>query len=136
MAPGGAAVTGAFAGLILSVDASGNEKLRVSIDPSLGAAPTAAPSAIPIGPGFGGGGGFGVSTFPSIDMRPSPPVVVDADGRVAFVRANGRAGVISADGNMTLASERVCGRPISLQPAGSKKFVIACEEGTVAMYSD
>ena len=138
--PGGAAVMGAFAGLILSVDSSGNEKVRVSVDPSLGLggpSASASPTASPAPPGFGPSfGGFGGSAFPSIDMRPSPPVVVDADGRIAFVRANGRAGVISADGNMTLASERVCGRPISLQPAGSKKMVITCEEGTVAMYSD
>ncbi|MFO0593540.1 MAG: hypothetical protein U0441_38725 [Polyangiaceae bacterium] len=137
--PGGVAVTGAYAGLILSVDSTGNEKVRVSVDPSLGLTPAASASAAAgPPPGFGGPGfgGFGGSAFPSIDMRPSPPVVVDADGRIAFVRANGRAGVISSDGNMALASERVCGRPISLQPAGSKKFVVTCEEGTVAMYSD
>ncbi len=134
--PGGTAVTGAYAGLLLSVDSSGNEKLRVSIDPSLTLSPDAgAPSATPYGqpPPFGGGLG---SPFGTVDMRPSPAVVVDPDGRIAFVRANGRAGVISPDGNMTLASERVCGRPVSLQPAGAKKFVIACEEGTVVMYSD
>jgi hypothetical protein len=135
--PGGTAVTGAYAGLLLSVDSSGNEKLRVSIDPSLTTPGPGAASATPVfGPApFGGPGGLG-SPFAAIDMRPSPAVVVDGDGRIAFVRANGRAGVISPDGNMTLASDRVCGRPVSLQPAGSKKFVIACEEGTVVMYSD
>jgi len=136
--PGGAAVTGAFAGLILSFDASGNEKLRVSIDPSSSltpAAPTASPYAPPPYPG-GPGSSFGSGTFPTMDMRPSPPVLVDADGRVAFVRANGRAGILAPDGNMTTLSERVCGRPVSIQPAGPKKVVISCEEGTVVMYSE
>jgi outer membrane protein assembly factor BamB len=137
--PGGTAVTGAYAGVLLSVDASGNEKLRVSIDPTLtlnadAGAPTASPMSPPPYPG-GPSSPFG-STFGAVDMRPSPPVIVDPDGRIAFVRANGRAGVISPDGSMTLASERVCGRPVAVQPAGAKKFLVACEEGTVVMYSD
>lgn len=137
--PGGTAVTGAYAGLILSVDASGNEKVRVSVDPSLtSSAPSASPTASPFSPPPypGPGSPFGANPFATIDMRPSPPVVVDGDGRIAFVRANGRAGIVSPEGNMTLVSDRVCGRPVSLQPAGSKKIVVTCEEGTVVMYSD
>lgn len=146
--PGGTAVTGAYAGLLLSVDSAGTEKLRVSIDPSLTVSPDAGapaasgtplygPSAMP--PPYPGGPGssFGPgSPFAAIDMRPSPPVIVDPDGRIAFVRANGRAGVISPEGSMTLASDRVCNRPVSVQPAGAKKFLITCEEGTVVLYSD
>lgn len=136
--PGGTAVTGAYAGLILSVDASGNEKVRVSVDPSSGGSVVTAPTSSPMSPPPypGSGSPFGLNPFAAIDMRPSPPVVVDADGRIAFVRANGRAGVVSPDGNMTLVSDRVCGRPVSLQPAGTKKFVVTCEEGTVVMYSE
>lgn len=141
--PGGTAVTGAYAGLVLSFDSSGAEKLRVSIDPSLsligpdaGApAPSVGPMAPPPYPG-GPGPSFGLGQFPTIDLRPSPAVVVDSDGRVAFVRASGRAGIISPDGNMTLLSERLCNRPSSVQPAGSKKLLVTCEEGTVALYSD
>jgi outer membrane protein assembly factor BamB len=141
--PGGAAVTGAYAGLVLSFDPSGTEKLRVSIDPSLsltapdGGAPvsTSSPLSPPPYPG-GPGGSFGLGQLPTIDMRPSPPVLVDSDGRVAFVRASGRAGIIAPDGNMTLLNERVCNRPSSLQPAASKKLLITCEEGTVALYAD
>ncbi len=139
----GEAITGAFAGLILSIDSTGNEKLRVSIDPSSGLGPDAgapAVSASPYSPPpYPGGPGspFGASgVFPTMDMRPSPPVIVDSDGRVAFVRANGRAGILAPDGNMTLMSERVCGRPVSIQPAGAKKVVVSCEEGTVVMYSE
>lgn len=142
--PGGTAVTGAYAGVILSFDSSGTEKLRVSIDPSMslittpdaGApAPSTSPFAQPPYPG-GPGSSFGLGQLPTIDMRPSPAVVVDSDGRIAFVRAGGRAGIISPDGNMTLLSERVCNRPSSIQPAGSKKLLVTCEEGTVALYSD
>lgn len=139
--PGGAAVTGAYAGLVLSFDPSGTEKLRVSIDPSLSLTPDAgapAPSSNPMTPPYPGGLGspFGASQFPTIDMRPSPPVLVDADGRVAFVRASGRAGILSPDGNMTSLSDRVCSRPLALQPAGAKKLLVTCEEGTVTLYAD
>jgi hypothetical protein len=144
--PGGTAVTGAYAGLVLSFDSSGTEKLRVSIDPTLsligpdgGApAPSTSPMSPPPYPGGPGGPGssFGLGQLPTVDLRPSPPVIVDADGRVAFVRASGRAGIISPDGNMTLLSERVCSRPSSVQPAGNKRLVVTCEEGTVALYSD
>lgn len=140
---GGTVFTGAYAGLVLSFDASGGEKLRVPIDPTLtlltpdaGApAPSASPMSPPPYPG-GPGSPFGGPTFPTVDLRPSPPVLVDSDGRVAFVRASGRAGIISPDGNMTLLNERVCSRPSSVQPAGNKKIVITCEEGTVALYAD
>lgn len=139
--PGGAAVTGAYAGVLLSFDASGNEKQRVSIDPSLMLSPDAGapvPTVSPGMPPYPGGppSPYGANPFGSIDMRPSPAVIVDNDGRIAFVRANGRAGVISPDGNMTLVNERVCGRPVAVQPAGAKKMVVTCEEGTVVMYSD
>ncbi len=136
------AFTGAFAGLVMSFDSSGNEKLRVSIDPSLGlspdaGAPAASVSPYPPQPYPGGLSPFGAAgTFPTMDMRPSPPVIVDSDGRVAFVRASGRAGIVAPDGALTTLSERVCGRPTSIQPAGAKKVLISCEEGTVVMYSD
>lgn len=139
--PAGEAVTGAYAGLILSYDASGTEKLRVSIDPStslLGVdAGAPAPSTSPMAPPYPGGPSspFGLG-FPAIDMRPSPAVLVDGDGRVAFIRAGGRAGILSPDGNMTLLSDRVCNRPSSLQPAGQKKLLVTCEEGTVVLYGD
>lgn len=142
--PGGTAVTGAYAGLILSFDASGTEKARVSIDPSLslgtpdaGApAPSTSPLSPPPYPGGPGSPFGGLGTFPTIDMRPSPPVLIDPDGRIAFVRASGRAGILSPDGNMTLLHERVCNRPSSIQPVAAKKLVITCEEGTVALYAD
>jgi hypothetical protein len=139
--PGGTAVTGAFAGVILSIDSSGNEKLRISIDPTsllnpdAGAVATSGPMSPPY-PGAPSSPYNPASPFGAIDMRPSPPVLVDSDGRIAFVRANGKAGVVSPDGNMTLLSDRVCGKPVAVQPAGAKKIVLTCEEGTVVMYSD
>jgi hypothetical protein len=140
--PGGTAVTGAFAGVLLSIDSSGNEKVRISIDPTLstnpdaGAAPTSGPMVPPPYPGGPGSPYSPASPFGAVDMRPSPPVLVDSDGRIAFVRANGKAGIVSPDGNMTLLNDRVCGKPVAVQPAGAKKLVVTCEEGTVVMYSD
>ncbi|MEZ4301792.1 MAG: hypothetical protein R3B70_43055 [Polyangiaceae bacterium] len=141
--PGGTAVTAAYAGLVLSFDSSGGEKLRVSIDPSLSlgtpdaGAPASSTSPLSPPPYPGGpGGGFGLGTFPTVDLRPSPAVLVDGDGRIAFVRAGGRAGLISPDGSVHILSERICNRPGSLQPAGAKKLLVTCEEGTVLLYSD
>ncbi|MBK8254340.1 MAG: PQQ-like beta-propeller repeat protein [Polyangiaceae bacterium] len=139
---GGTAVTGAYAGLILAFDSTGAEKTRISVDPSSGfglpdgGAPASSTSPM-APPPYPGGPGFGVlSAFPTVDMRPSPAVLVDADGRIAFARASGRVGIVSPEGNMTLLGERVCNRPGSLQPAGNKKLLVTCDEGTVVLFAD
>jgi hypothetical protein len=88
-------------------------------------APTAAPPGV-------GSGFFGVPP----EVRPSPAPIVDRQGRIAFVRAAGRAGVISPKGTLVLASERVCGSPLVALPAGEKKLLIACRDGGLWLYGE
>ncbi|XXX73655.1 hypothetical protein WMF30_39035 [Sorangium sp. So ce134] len=115
---GGVAVVLSTAGLLVGVGPSGDEALRIPIDRSLAAPPA-----------DGGLSGF----FGPVDAKPSPPVVIDRAGRVGFVRASGRAGVVEADGNVSIAAERVCAAPVAVVPAGEERMAIACRDGTVVM---
>ena len=75
-------------------------------------------------------GGLGLGgTFVQVELKPSPPVVVDGYGRIAFVRAGGRVGVVAPEGHLEIASERVCGAPIAVLPAGDKRMLVACHDG-------
>jgi hypothetical protein len=127
LGPGGLVVVGTQLGLLLGIDAAGNEKIRAPLDRH---------AAQPAGgaPVFGHGA-FGSILSPS-KIRPSPPVVVDPAGRIAFLRADGRAGVVTPEGKVQIAAERVCGRPISLAPAGEKRMVVACHDGGLWMYGE
>jgi outer membrane protein assembly factor BamB len=110
-------------GMLLGLDAAGNERVHVLLDkpvPSLD----------------GGAFGTGASFFGTVELKPSPPPVVDPTGRVAFVRANGRAGVVSPEGRVEIASERVCPAPVAVVPAGEKRMLIACHDGGLWMYGE
>lgn len=115
--PRGFVMVTAASGLLVGVDASGNEKMHALLDkgPS---DPTQAPAVF-----FGTG-----------DAHPSPPIVVDESGHIAFVRHNGRMGIVRPDGTVAVASERLCNNPIGLQPAGDRKLVVACRDGTIWMF--
>ncbi|WP_437542883.1 hypothetical protein WMF11_33010 [Sorangium sp. So ce295] len=115
---GGLAVVLSTTGLLLGVNASGDLAFRVAIDRPPGSPPADA-----------GLSGF----FGPVDAKPSPPVVIDRAGRVGFVRAGGRAGVVEADGNVSIAAERVCSAPVAVIPAGEERMAIACRDGTVVM---
>jgi hypothetical protein len=84
----------------------------------------------PAAPGAAAGAGF---FNPPADGRPSPALIVDSEGRVAFARQGGRVGVARPDGNVALASDRLCTAPVAMQPAGDDKLVVACRDGTVWM---
>lgn len=62
----------------------------------------------------------------------SPPVVLDDEGRVAFVRPTGEVGVVTAGGT-TVADERACAHPIALSESGGR-LVVSCSDGTIAVY--
>ena len=98
----------------ICVFSAGNEKMRALLDKGLS---DQIPAAF-----FGTG-----------DARPSPPVVVDDAGNVAFVRHNGRVGIVRPDGTVLVTSERLCNNPIGLQPAGDRKLVVVCRDGTIWM---
>ncbi len=67
---------------------------------------------------------------------PSPPLVIDRDGRVAFVRSDGRVGVVSPTGAVRAVDKPACGSPFALVPAGDKKFLVACRNGSVKLYGE
>ena len=130
--PSGLVVVSTQLGLLIGLDAAGNEKFHASLEK---AAPAPAPTGVIVG----------VTLTPAAaEMKPSPPVVIDPDGRVAFVRANGRAGLLTgiegkdprrAPGKVVL-SERVCAAPIAVVPAGDKRVLIACRDGGLWMYGE
>ncbi|KYF65737.1 hypothetical protein [Sorangium cellulosum] len=115
---GGVAMVLSSAGLLLGVNAAGDEALRVALD--------RAPAASPADAGLSG-------LLGPVDAKPSPPVVIDRTGRVGFARAGGRAGVVEADGNVSIAAERLCSTPVAVVPAGEERMAIACRDGTVVM---
>ncbi len=113
--PRGFVMVALASGLLVGVDASGNEKMHALLDKG---------SSDQVQAAFFGTG----------DAHPSPPVVVDEAGHVAFVRHNGRVGIVRPDGTVSVTSERLCNNPIGLQPAGDRKLVVACRDGTIWMF--
>lgn len=132
-ARGGLTLVALQSGLLLGLDAAGNEKLRVALEkpPSIDAG---APSVGGVGGAPGGGGTVGF--FGPIELKPSPPLIVDPTGSVGFARINGRVGVVGPEGSIALAGERVCGTPIGVVPAGNKRMLLACRDGGVWLYGE
>lgn len=132
---GGLALVALQSGLLLGLDATGNEKLRVALEKP----PALAPGAL--GPGAGAGAGTGgaggsIGFFGPIELKPSPPLIVDPAGSVGFARANGRVGVVGPEGNVALANERACSAPIGVVPAGDKRMLLTCRDGGVWLYGE
>jgi hypothetical protein len=63
-------------------------------------------------------------------------VVVDATGRIAFVRGNGRAGSVSPTGRVEVVSERICAAPVAVLPGGDRRMLIACHDGGLWMFGE
>jgi hypothetical protein len=117
--PGGLVLLGTQLGMLLGVDAAGNERAHVLLDK-----PSSASS------------GALSNVFAQVDLKPSPPLVVDASGRVAFVRGNGRMGVVSPTGRVEVAAEGLCPVPIAVVPAGERRVMVACHDGRLWMYGE
>lgn len=96
-----------FSGLMLGHDRAGLETARAELEPGSGA-------SVP-------------------GMFQPPPLVVDAMGRVAFVRPGLEAGVVLESGEQKTAAGAACGDPLSLAPAGPNRFVVACRSGLILM---
>jgi PQQ-like domain len=137
--PEGILLAATQSGLLVGVDAAGNESLRVALEkPPLAPPP---PLNLPQGQAMGGvnifGGAVGSGFFGApVEIKPSPALIVDREGRIAFVRAAGRAGVVSPKGTLALASERVCTSPVAAVPAGDKRLLIACRDGGLWLYGE
>jgi hypothetical protein len=118
LGPGGLVMVATQLGQLLGLDAAGNEKVRVMLDKPL-------PASALTG-----------TTFLPPELKPSPPVIVDPHGRVAFLRANGRAGMVAPSGKIEVLSERVCATPVAVLPAGEKRMLVACRDGGLWMYGE
>src|SRR5262249_25416364 len=120
------AMVGTQLGMLIGVDAMGNERTHVMLDKL---------PVLPAG-GLTLSGGSSGSSFVQGELKPSPPGVVGAVGRVGFVGFNGRAGVVAPDGHVEVASERVCAAPVAVLPGGEKRMLIACHDGGLWMYGE
>jgi hypothetical protein len=118
----GLAIVVSQVGGLLGVDAAGNERVRVALEKP---PPTLAGGVV--------GLPFGA---PPVDLKSSPPVIVDPVGRIGFVRSNGRAGVVAPSGRVEIASEAVCASPVAVVPAGDRRMLVACHDGRLWMYGE
>lgn len=110
------------AGMLMRVDRDGSARPDVLVDrtaASLGSDPAAT-------------GGF----FGNVEPRPSPPLLADATGRVAFARAGGRVGVVAPEGDVTVVGERLCDTPLAIVPAAPRRVALACRDGSLWMLGD
>ena len=141
LGPDGLLLAATQLGLLLGVDAAGNELVRIALErPAALPQSAAAPMAGQPGPGgsmLNGPVGVGSGFFGApVEIKPSPAPILDRDGWIAFVRASGRAGVINPKGTVILVSERVCSSPIAALPAGEKRLLIACRDGGLWLYGE
>lgn len=116
------AITASHGGVLLGLDAAGDEKFHALLDKSWQAS---APDA-----------GLMTGFFGAVELKPSPPVILDPEGRIGFARAGGRVGVIGTDGAVAIASERACSVPVAVQPAGDRRMFLACRDGAIWMFGE
>jgi outer membrane protein assembly factor BamB len=107
-----------WTGVLVVLDPNGAEARRTPLEPRFSTLVTDA----------------GKVDFAALDE--SPPPVTDADGRVAFARVGGRIGVVAADGSVALVANPGCNSPAALAPAGAKRMVVGCRDGTVVLVGD
>jgi hypothetical protein len=90
-------------GLLVGIDRTGQEVSRAAVERVL---PPSAPGGQPgYPPGFppSGYGPGGLPSYTQPMQRSNPPLVIDAAGRIAFVRSTGRFGISAADGSSARA---------------------------------
>jgi len=72
------------------------------------------------------------------DIRSGVPLVVDADGRIAYARQHGAVSFVApraaAPEPPPLASP--CALVRALVPMGERRLLVACEDGTLVLWSD
>jgi hypothetical protein len=96
----------------------------------VGSAPSAEPVHVALTPPslLAEDGGSGVW------IRCAPPLVADRAGRVAFVRGEGKVGVVLPGPRVVSAPGNACADPIALVAAGPQRFLVACRSGTLVLY--
>jgi hypothetical protein len=125
LSPEGLVLVSSVVGELLGIDVHGAVQRRLALDSALvldapdGGAPVA-------------------SFFGRVDLQPSPPLVVDAGGRLAFIRASGRLGLVlpSAGSTVALVAQRFCGRPLGVTSAGPRRILVGCRNGSIGVFGD
>ncbi len=107
-----------WTGVLLVLDPNGGEIRRTPLEPRLSTLVTDA----------------GKVDFAALEE--SPPPVTDSDGRIAFARVGGRIGVVAPDGSVAFVANSSCSSPAALAPAGPKRIVVGCRDGTVILVGD
>jgi hypothetical protein len=123
LAPNGQLLITSVIGEMFGIDAHGVVKRRVALEPLPAMFTSDAGAPIP-------------RLFRRLDTRPSPPLIVDGTGAIAFIRNSGKVGILRGDGSITNISRRLCARPITILPAGPGRLLAACRSGSVAMFGD
>jgi hypothetical protein len=112
----GASVLASADGLLLGHDGTGRETLRVALEP-ITISPADAGAAAP-------------------QNAAAPPLIIDGEGRVGFVRPGLDAGVVTAEGEVVAAAGAACSDPIAIAPAGARRMAVACRSGLIFMLGD
>jgi len=102
-------------GALVGYDARGRETLHMALEP---------PIAV------------GDSGAPPPSLLSAPPIVIDSEGRVGFVRPGLDAGVVASDGSVSTAKGAACVDPVSIAPAGARRMVVACRSGLLFMLGE
>ncbi|MBW2524471.1 MAG: hypothetical protein JRI23_09860 [Deltaproteobacteria bacterium] len=79
------------------------------------------------------------SLFRKVELEPSPPLIVDGAGRIAFVRASGRVGTVDPSAPtqaVRVVTASFCRQPLAVLPAGRGRMLVACQSGSLGMFTD
>jgi len=78
-----------------------------------------------------------IATRLNRESRASPPPIVDPSGAIAFLRLNGPAGLLrSGEVVPNHLASAPCARPVAIVPAAPRVLVLACGNGSLALWSD
>jgi hypothetical protein len=120
--PSGVLLLTTVAGELLRVDARGQVVRGIALDRSMRM--------------LGTDGGRLPAIFRRLQARPSPPLVVDGSGQVAFVRSSGRVGLLAPNDAVHDVHRSFCARPIALLPAGARRLLVVCRSGSLGMFAE
>ena len=77
---------------------------------------------------------FGRRRWRSSRHVASPPLLVGAAGRIAFVRHGGRFGLIDTSDRITWVAPWLCSRVLGVWPAGKGRLLVGCRSGMLSMW--
>ncbi|MEB2324034.1 MAG: PQQ-binding-like beta-propeller repeat protein [Sorangiineae bacterium] len=98
-------------GFVVAVDRAGRETRRALVEPA---------ARLP------------ARGLPRLALEP-PPLLVDAAGYAAIVRAAEDAALLGPDGSLRAAPEASCPDPIAVEPSGPERMLVACHSGLLML---